>query len=249
MVLQNKQEFVNYLEPQQLGLSVAGSVKLIFSVRMMLEEYRSFICVKIDARNAFNSVFRAAIVRACLEEPSLAHLAWYAATSLAPYTALEDKGKLWGEAEEGSTQGAPLGSPWFCIAWHKFVRRLDAALAQVGGMARFGADDGYCIGPAAMVFQSLQKFEEEIKEFCGLVLQRDKCEVFSWDGQRPDGCLPGLIMAGATVEGVFQPGMLVYGAPVGTDLYVSHLLQCDLTCDVTCDVTCDMACDVTCDVT
>ena len=89
VVLQNKQEFVNYLEPQQLGLSVAGSVKLIFSVRMMLEEYRSFICVKIDARNAFNSVFRAAIVRACLEEPSLAHLAWYAATSLAPYTARE----------------------------------------------------------------------------------------------------------------------------------------------------------------
>ena len=58
---------MEFLEPKQLGMSVAGGAKLVNSVRMMLEQNRDFICVKLDFRNAFNEIFRARVVEA-LEE-------------------------------------------------------------------------------------------------------------------------------------------------------------------------------------
>ena len=45
VIKQNKSELVNYLEPCQLGMSVAGGAKLVHSVRMLLEENRYFVCV------------------------------------------------------------------------------------------------------------------------------------------------------------------------------------------------------------
>ena len=91
-------------------------------------------------------------------------------------------------------------------------------------MARFGADDGYCLGPAEIVFPALEVFEREIREHYGLHLAREKSEIFTWDGNRPPGCLPGLKQAGVTVGDTFQPGMVVYGCPCGTDSYVEQML-------------------------
>ena len=142
------------------------------------------------------------------------HLAWHGVTTLVPHTALETSERRWGTAEEGATQGDPVGSPWFGISWHKYVRRLDAAVAAHGGMARFGADDGYC----------LEVFEWEIRDHCALHLAREKIEIFPWDGNRPPGCLPGLKQVGVMVGDTFQPGIMVYGCPCGMDSYVEHTL-------------------------
>ena len=43
---QNKGTLVEFLEPEQLGMSVAGGAKLVHCVKMMLEENTDFICVK-----------------------------------------------------------------------------------------------------------------------------------------------------------------------------------------------------------
>ena len=51
---QNAEAIRNFLEPQQLGMSKAGGVKLVHCVRMKLEERPDFICIKLDFRNAFN---------------------------------------------------------------------------------------------------------------------------------------------------------------------------------------------------
>ena len=73
-----------------------------------------WVCVKLDVDNAHNAMARAAILETVEMEQSLRRLTLhYAATSAAP-TALESGGQVWGEGEEGLTQGRdPLaGSEW-----------------------------------------------------------------------------------------------------------------------------------------
>ena len=134
-VTQNKEEFVDFLEPEQLAMSVAGGGKLVFSVRMLGEERRDFVAVKIDMENAFNAVSRASIIEGLEEEPSLQHLAGLAAVVLAPAHGLEAGGHKWGESAEGATQGDPVSAPFFNIAWHKEVRKLDMTLKNLPGMS------------------------------------------------------------------------------------------------------------------
>ena len=55
-------------------------------------------------------------------------------------------------------------------------------------------------------------------------LQRSKTEVFSW-GELPAGTPPGLARAGTLLKGVFQPGFILYGSPVGSPAYVQHHLS------------------------
>ena len=93
------------------------------------------------------------------------------------------------------------------------------------GCARFGWDDGYLLGPAQLVLAALEMFSRLVEEQCGLVLQRTKTEVFSWDGTLPVGTPHGLVRAGELVAGQWEPGMICYGIPIGTDNYVQHKLN------------------------
>ena len=43
---QNRAEFTRFLEPQQLGMSVAGGHQLVHSIRMLLEENPTFIVLR-----------------------------------------------------------------------------------------------------------------------------------------------------------------------------------------------------------
>ena len=163
VVRQNKGVITEFLEPEQLGMSVAGGAKLVHCVRMMLEENRHFVCIKLDFRNAFNEVFRSRIVEAFEEEASLRHMASHAATLLAPGSGLESRGILWGESWEGATQGDPESGPYFAVAIQKHVVRVNAMLAAEGGCARFGWDDGYLLGPAELVPVALEMFSREVE--------------------------------------------------------------------------------------
>ena len=221
----NRGVLTDYLEPQQLALSQAGGAKLVHSVRMMLEHKREFFAVKLDIKNAHNEVSRASIIEALDREPSLRHLAWHVATCLAPTTSLESGGTRWGETGEGHSQGDPEASSCFCIAWQKEVIELDSSLSAVGGMARFGNDDGYAIGPAEILFPAISKFAEDIKDRHLLQLQVTKTEIFSWTGQLPPEAPPDMKVAGIKVRDRFYPGMVVYGIPVGCDEYVQHMLE------------------------
>jgi hypothetical protein len=46
LVKQKRSEVTDYLEPQQLNMSVAGGHILVHSIRMVLEQNPTFICVK-----------------------------------------------------------------------------------------------------------------------------------------------------------------------------------------------------------
>ena len=192
VVQENEADLIAFFEPQQVALSKGGASKLVHSVRLMMEkellrreqgeeaEEEMVVC-KIDATNAFNSDSRASVVEALVEEPSLQHLAWSTACQLAPCYGLENRGEKWGEGEERVTQGDPPASPQFCASWHQPVRELDAALAPEG-MAKFGMDDGYCVGYPSTLFPALLKFARGVEEKCNIQLNLRKCEVFTRRG-------------------------------------------------------------------
>ena len=155
-----------------------------------MEEHRDWVVIKMDVRNAHNEVWRSAVIKALEAEPTLQHLAWFAAVIVAPSTGLETRGVKWGEQGDGGTQGDPKESAFFATAIQEAVRLFDAALVEGGGGAgRFGNDDGYGCGPAGVVFPALARFETKLREECGLVLQRDKTEVFAW-GELPGNTPP-----------------------------------------------------------
>ena len=168
---------------------------------------------------------RARVVEALEEEESLRHLAQLAGILLAPVSGLESGGEFWGEAQEGTTQGDPLSGPFFCVSIHKEVRKADHSLQNCGGMVRCGWDDGYFLGPKEEVFQALDEFSREVHRSCGLILQVTKSEVYSSSGVMPSEAPVGFVKAGAMVVEEFQPGFLCYGVPIGTDEYVTAMLD------------------------
>ena len=222
---QNRAEYTKFLEPQQLGMSVAGGHQLVHSVRMLLEANPSFVCLKLDFKNAHTSISRRAVVDSFLEEPTLTHLAWHTACTLAPASILEHQGKPWGQQEEGEEQGDPKAGGDFNVAIQRDVVQLDTQLSVQGGMAKFGQDDGYAVGPPDLVFASVDEFARNVEQRCGLKLVPSKSELFSRDGTLPPNCLPGVALAGKLVEGQWENGIIVYGVPIGSDSFVKSKMK------------------------
>jgi hypothetical protein len=73
----------------------------------LIEQNREWVVFKMDLANAFNENARAAVIKTLEAEPTLKHLACFAATVLEPYYGLETGWRRWGETGEGGTQGAP----------------------------------------------------------------------------------------------------------------------------------------------
>ena len=136
----------------------------MMSVRSLIELKREFVVFKLDLTNAFNENARAAVIESLESEPTLKHLAWFAATVLAPYSGLETGGRKWGETGEGGTQGGPELSSFFCVDIQSAVRRLDERCRGAGGMAKFVMDDGYAVGPAEVILDAVRRFGEEVRE-------------------------------------------------------------------------------------
>ena len=245
MIGESKSELVDYLEPQQLAMSQAGSARLVHCIRLLAEkellvreerraavqrgemgpQQEEMVGVKIDVKNAFNSFSAHSIITTLEEEDSLKHMAWAAACQLAPDQALESGGRMWGTRRTGCTQGDPAGSPYFCLSWHKWVRKLDSTLRAAGGLARFGMDDGYCWGPPSVLFPALDQFRSDIRDHCCLELEVSKFECFTWSGELPAASPRDIKLAGAEVAGSWEPGWVVYGCPMGTDAYTSFMLD------------------------
>ena len=88
---ENRPVLVNFLEPQQLAMSVAGGAKLVHSVRMLSEANPNFIVVKLDINS------RSRILEELKGEEILKHLALHAALALAFPNALQIGGTVWGK--------------------------------------------------------------------------------------------------------------------------------------------------------
>jgi hypothetical protein len=94
-----------YLEPVQIGLSEGGAAKLVLTIHQVLDLNPTLCAIKVDAKNAFNAMRRARVVQVLEAEPTLSHMAQFAATVLTPVQHLESGGTRWGLAAEGLLQG------------------------------------------------------------------------------------------------------------------------------------------------
>ena len=190
-----------------------------------MEANPTFVCVKCDIKNAFNSISRSKILNVLEGEESLRHMAWHAALSLAPFGNLESRGKVWGHSEDGTCQGDPEAGAYFAVGWHPLLRELDRVVAAVNGVARAGCDDLVVCGPPEIVFPAIEQFWRDIQQTCCLQLARSKTEVYTSTGVLPAGTPAGLARAGTEVGGVFLAGFVLYGIPVGEPSFVKHHLS------------------------
>ena len=66
-----------------------GGAVLSHTVRMLLEQNPTFICVSLDVQNAHNAMARAAVVKEMEAVPGLRHLAQHTAICLAASHSVE----------------------------------------------------------------------------------------------------------------------------------------------------------------
>ena len=91
-------------------------------------------------------------------------------------------------------------------------------------MVRAGWDDLFPVGPPEVLFPAVERFWKQVAEECGLEPQLSKSEIYSSTGTRHPAMPEDVPLAGKMVDGVFAPGFLLYGVPVGSDPYVVDML-------------------------
>ena len=156
-------------------------------------------------------------------EESLVRLTSFAV--LAPVVILESGGERWGIAEEGVVLGDIPSGALFYVAQQPALIRLDQECQQGGGFARGGFDNVYAVGRAEVVLPAEERFQQDLRERCGLLLQLNKKEWFTWNGQLPADHVPAqLKLAGMQIE-EFYRGFMCYGILLGSDEFVRHQLQ------------------------
>ena len=230
VVQANKGALREYLEPCQVALMPAGGAVLSHTVRMMLEQNPTFVCVALDVQNAHNAMARAAVVKRLEAVPGLRHMAKHAATCLAAHHVVESGGKMITTCGQGLSQGDSEASGCYCVGWHPEVLVLNDALQLSGGLAIFGNDDGYAIGPAEIVFPAVEQFRDAIRQECGLNLRLSKCLVYTQTGELPAQAPAGMKRAGIEDEGgAWLPGFRCYGVYIGSDSYVRYMLAKEAT--------------------
>ena len=109
----------------------------------------------------------------------------------------------------------------FTIAWHEESRELDSLLNSSGRICCFGNDDGYVLGPSAVVFPALESFSRNINTFFSF----NWGEVFTREGQIPPEAPPNMNNSGLMIRGVFHPGLIDYGVPVGYKECVENIVK------------------------
>jgi len=218
---QFKEPFRDHLWLQQVAVGVPSGLNLlIFSVMMLLELHPDWIVVKLDLRNAYNELKRAAVLSRMQAVDTVRDLVpltfvsyGLASEIFIPHDGLKPAGY---KSEEGEQQGDPLASARFCIGIHPEVKQLDSELQRCGGVARFDMDDGYVVGPADQVFPAILRFGARVHAI-GLELQLGKCKCFSpaTDLQNHPA-RPPTVQVGQCVlpEGPAR-GIMVGGMPVG----------------------------------
>ncbi|KAI5645635.1 reverse transcriptase (RNA-dependent DNA polymerase) domain-containing protein [Phthorimaea operculella] len=156
-------------QPIQLGFgSKGGCEAAVHATRTYLENNSGEVLIKVDVRNAFNSVDRGALLREIKEFlPALFPFLWqcYAAPSNLIYkdTCID--------STVGCQQGDPLGPAIFSLAIHPIIAKLKSRLNI------WYLDDGTLGGDANTVMADLVALRAEFAQI-GLDLNFAKCELF-----------------------------------------------------------------------
>jgi len=161
----------SYLRPRQLGAGTAGGVEAaIHAARRFLDHAGDDeIMVKLDFRNAFNTLHRKPILEAVDRlVPEISHFV----RSGYAYSSVLQFGTFTLESAEGVQQGDPLGPLLFCLTVHPMLSTLSSNLA-IGYL-----DDFTLAGNQAVVASDVAIIEEAGAEL-GLSINAAKSEVIT----------------------------------------------------------------------
>ncbi|CAG9135278.1 unnamed protein product [Plutella xylostella] len=187
------QALASELQPHQLGFGVPlGSEAAIHATRSfaMSEARRNDIIVKVDVRNAFNSIERDVILsKVKSSAPNLypfVHQCYSSPSNLFYGVNLI-------ESQVGVQQGDPLGPLLFSLAVQDVIASLHSPLNI------WYLDDGTIGGSPEVVIEDLKILVEGFGDL-GLRLNSQKCELFSCSGDVPqelrselESVIPGVV--------------------------------------------------------
>ena len=200
-----------YLSPLQVGFGTRiGAEAAIHSIRSYLSEIPSdFVMVKLDFKNAFNSIRRDAVLKACLEHTPELYPLVFSCYSSCSHLFYDDHILL---SQEGVQQGDPLGPLLFCLAVQPLVNKLQSELKI------FCLDDGLAGGPIHDVIKDIWLVKEEA-HLLGLVLNLKKSELIAINPHSPP-----MLSSVPDLNPVHLNEAIFLGAPIGgcasTDLAV-----------------------------
>ena len=168
-----------HLRSIQRGVGVKGGAEsVIHNVQAMLELNPTWICLKTDFTNAFNSMSREVMLTELFKIKELAPI-WPIVHFLYSQPSLLyvfDKGLLRDVIVSaiGARQGDPFGSALFCNGIQSFFKdAMAACIVQV----RLICDDGTFVGEPADVARVLEWMVANSKMRTGLELRADKCAI------------------------------------------------------------------------
>ena len=216
----------------QVAVAVkAGVPKLIFGTTEHMTHNKNHVLLKLDFTNAFNTVWRSAVLKACLERPEWRHLYRFFWCTLSP------KSRIVGidaTSDEGMQQGDSAGSTGFCMPLQKLAEWANNQLKAVGGRAAFDMDDGYMYGPIETVMQVVREFQCKLQNEVGAELNPSKCKLWCHREHRTHvneflaqhgitDFAMGFVRLPNTGRKAY--GVKVSGVPFGDGDYVKHCLK------------------------
>ena len=143
------EDFADILWPHNVAVGIkAGIPKMLYALRAHMTAFPLHILLKLDFKNAFNTMSRAAIITACLNEPRWRKFVKFLWVTLSPASHIEGIPDL---SWEGLQQGDTWGSAGFCAGLHPDVAWVAQELRKHKGIAVFDMDDGYLAAPPDVV--------------------------------------------------------------------------------------------------
>lgn len=157
------------LSPIQLGFGTKyGCEAAVHATRTFLMKNKSDILLKIDIKNAFNTLYRENMLTAVLNQ--FPEVYPYIFQCYASQTCLIFDGNLI-NSSVGCQQGDPLGPALFSLTIHDIISNLNSSLNI------WYLDDGTLGGKALDVLNDLEMIINQFKNI-GLELNSAKCEIY-----------------------------------------------------------------------
>ena len=196
--------------PTQLGFGTChGSEAAVHAARHSLNNMSSSdVFVKLDIRNAFNTIRRDRILQEVKEKlPHLFPLV-YCSYSTTSHLFFGSESIL---SSEGIQQGDPLGPLLFCLAIDPILKELQSPFKV------FYIDDGSICGDAKLVAQDVALFESKAPTL-GLTLNHSKSEFICVENQEIQSHFPDF-------KWIQPKDAFLLGSPIGDEKSVDLALS------------------------
>ena len=197
-------EQISELTPLQTGIGIKGATEAVAltcqGLVEQLGQQESWVMLKVDLSNAFNTVSRQEVLRGALNLCPVAYN--FLRTAYRTQAPLFSGGRiLW--SREGTHQGCPLGPLGFALGIHPVIQSLHQEYRL--HWQSWYLDDGVLFGPPDQVAEALKAMTDQFAQR-GLQINLNKCELWGpavsrWEGAEVK-CIPWEPESGVTVLGV-----------------------------------------------